>query len=125
MSTQGILLIDFVAFGLILLTLNLLRSHMLTLGYAFIWLVALVGIILIVSIPQLMGLITILVGAIFPASAISLVAFVFIFVVLIFFSVQISIMSKRQVDLIQSIAMLELSIEEYKTEREKTENAHG
>lgn len=125
MSTQGILLIDFVAFGLILVTLNLLRRHMLTLGYALIWLIALVGLIIIVSIPKFMELVTMLVGAIFPASAISLVAFVFIFVVLIFFSVQISILSKRQVDLVQTIAMLELSIEEHKTERENIENSHG
>ena len=122
MSTQGILLIDIMAFGLILLTLNLLRRHMLTLGYAITWLIALVGIILIVSIAPFLELVTKAVGAIFPASAISLVAFVFIFIVLILFSVQISILSKRQVDLIQSIAMLELYIQENRSADEKRES---
>lgn len=122
MSTQGILLIDIMAFGLILLTLNLLRRHMLTLGYAITWLIALVGIILIISIAPFLEFVTKAVGAIFPASAISLVAFVFIFIVLILFSVQISILSKRQVDLIQSIAMLELYIQENKSADEKRES---
>jgi hypothetical protein len=48
------------------------------------------------------------VGATYPASAVSLLAFVFIFVVLIFFSVQLSTLMDRQVKLVQAVALKEV-----------------
>jgi hypothetical protein len=67
---------------------------------------------LIISVPTLLALLPKLVGATYPASAMSLLAFVFIFLVLIFFSVQLSIMSARQVALIQALAVNELLTQE-------------
>lgn len=55
------------------------------------------------------------VGAIYPASALSLLAFVFILLVLIFFSIQLSMISFRQNELIQYIALKDLLDEEKKT----------
>jgi hypothetical protein len=108
MSTQGIILIDIIGFGLILLTLNLVRTHKLYVGYAVMWALAVAGAMVLISIPPLMAFITVSVGATFPASAVTLLAFVFIFIVLIFFSVELSVISSRQVELAQSLALNEL-----------------
>jgi hypothetical protein len=107
MSTQGIILIDLVGLAIILLTANLVRIQKLYVGYGVLWTAAVVGLMTIVSVPGLLALVTKGVGAIFPASAVSLLAFVFIFVILIFFSVQLSLISSRQIELIQAIALKE------------------
>ena len=108
MSTQGIILIDLIGFGLIVLILNLVRTHALYAGYAAVWLLAVAALMIMISIPQLLAAVTVAVGAIYPASALSLLAFIFIFVMLVFFSVQLSLLSTRQVKLIQTLALREL-----------------
>jgi hypothetical protein len=94
--------------GLIILILNLVRTHKLYVGYAVLWLLSVIGMMTIISIPYLLEFVTLAVGARFPASAISLLAFVLIFLVLILFSVKISILSDRQTKLIQNLAIKEL-----------------
>jgi len=112
MSTQGIVLIDIIGFGLILLTLNLVRTHKLYVGYAVMWALAVAGAMVLISIPRFMSFITVSVGATFPASAVTLLAFVFIFIVLIFLTVELSTISSRQVELAQSLALNELMTKE-------------
>jgi hypothetical protein len=107
MSTQGVILIDLLGLGLIILIFNLVRSHKLYAGYAVTWLLSACGLMITISCPPLLMLVTKAVGAIFPASALSLLAFAFIFLVLIFFSVQLSILSARQVELAQAFALRE------------------
>jgi hypothetical protein len=115
MSTQGIILIDLVCVLLALVLVNLLRQQRLTTGLAVVWLAALTGLAVVVSVPPLLALVTRLVGARYPASALSLVAFVFILAFLIFLSVHVSIVSARQVALLQALASLELSVRELGT----------
>jgi hypothetical protein len=115
MSVQGIIVIDVLGFGFILLLLNLLRTRKLHVAYAVVWFVAVAGMMVLVSVPPLLDLLPRLVGAIFPASVLSLFAFVFIFLVLIFFSVQLSIISTRQVALIQALAVSQLLAEQSST----------
>jgi hypothetical protein len=105
MSIQGIILIDVLGLGFILLILNLIRTRKLHVGYAVVWFLAVAGMMLLVSIPPILEFLPRAVGAIFPASALSLLAFVFIFLMLIFFSVQLSVISSRQVALIQAMAV--------------------
>jgi hypothetical protein len=112
MSIQGIVLVDLMGLGLIFLILNLVRIKNLYIGYAAIWFLAISGLMLIVSIPSVLSFLPRLVGAVYPASAISLLAFGFIFLVLIFMSVQLSILSTRQVELIQALAIKELTEQE-------------
>ena len=112
MSIQGIVLVDMVGISLIFLILNLVRTKKLYIGYAVIWSLAVSAFMVIVSVPPLLSLLPRMVGATYPASALSLLAFVFIFLVLIFFSVQISILSARQVALIQALAIKELADQE-------------
>jgi len=106
-SPQGILLIDLFALLLIAGIVNLVRVKKLYAGYAVIWISALALMGVTISIPKLLDSVTHAVGAIFPASAMSLLAFVFMFLVLVFFSVKLSVLSERQATLIQTIALLE------------------
>jgi hypothetical protein len=117
-SAQGIILIDLLGLGFIALIINLVRTHRLYVGYGIMWLVAVVGLMVMVSLQPLLAWITLLVGARFPASTLSLLAFVFIFGVLIFFSMQLSQISNRQIDLIQALAIKELLEQEEQANEE-------
>ena len=104
MSLQGVLLIDLLLGVFAVLILNLVRTKRLHLGYALLWLAAVAATMLLTSIAPLRDLITIAVGAVFPASALALLAFAFIFFVLILFSVQVSALSRRQNQLVKELA---------------------
>lgn len=119
MSLQGILLLDFFGIALIILILNLVRTHKLHAGFGVIWLLSVVSMIGIISIPSLLEFVTKAVGAIFPASALTLLAFVLVFGMLIFFSMQISILSARQVEMAQKMALKEMEEQEKKAGKDE------
>jgi len=120
MSLQGIVLIDLMGFVFILLLINLVRTNKLHVGFAAIWLTAVSALILLRSTPPLLELATRSVGAIYPASALSLMAFVLIFTMLIAFSVQLSAISSKQIEIIQALALREL-LEQDRRSLEKQE----
>jgi hypothetical protein len=105
MSLQGILLVDLIGLALIALMINLLRTHRLNVGYSLTWIAATLAAMVIVSVPSLLDLLPRLVGAEYPASALSLLAFLFIFLVLIFMSVRLSHLSARQIELVQMLSI--------------------
>lgn len=105
MSLQGILLVDLIGLALIVLMINLLRTHRLNVGYSLTWIAATLAAMVIVSVPSLLDLLPRLVGAEYPASALSLLAFLFIFLVLIFMSVRLSNLSARQIELVQMLSI--------------------
>jgi hypothetical protein len=117
MSLQGRIFIDLLGLGLIVLIVNLIRTKKLHIGYAVIWFLAVVTPMIIVTVPSLLDLLPRIVGATFPASALSLLAFIFIFLVLIVFSVQLSTISARQVELMQAISLHELLAQEEQSGR--------
>lgn len=108
MSVHGILLLDFVGVLLIVAVLHLVRTRQLTVAYGAVWTGALVLMIAVVSVPPLLQGVTRAVGATYPASALTLLAFVLAFAMLIFFSVQLSKISTRQIELAQEFALREL-----------------
>ncbi len=118
MTSQGIVVIDILGLGLLILIINLVRTHKLNVGYALIWLLAVIGLMITISSPSLLMLVTKAVGAIFPVSALSLLAFVFIFLMLIFFSIQLSTLSARQAELTQALALNELLTKEKQAEQD-------
>lgn len=121
MSVQGIVLLDLFALSLIALIINLVRTRKLHPAFAVIWLLALVGMIVIISIQPLLFFVTqVIVGAVFPASALTLLAFALVFGMLIFFSMQLSILSARQVEMAQKMALAELQAQEVKAERDES-----
>jgi len=112
MSVQGIVIINLLGLGLIMLVFNLVRIRKLYVGYGVIWLLSIIGLMVMISFPPLLSLLPQVVGAVYPASALSLFAFIFVFLVLIFISVQLSVLSTRQVELIQWLALSELLAQE-------------
>lgn len=124
MSVQGIVIIDILGLGLIMLVFNLLRTHKLHVGYAVIWLLSIAGLMVIISIPRLLSTIPIVVGAVFPASALSLFAFIFIFLLLIFITMQLSTLSARQTEIVQALAVNELLAQEEQTSSEVEDTEH-
>jgi Uncharacterized conserved protein (DUF2304) len=125
MTLQGILLIDLLGLGFILLIINFVRTHRLYVGFGVIWLLAVTALMAMISIPPLLTFVTLAVGARFPASALSLLAFVFIFGILILFSVQFSVLSSRQIQLIQSLAIKGLIEEEELTDKKDFEGENS
>lgn len=103
MSLHGILLIDLLGLVFALWILNLVRTRRLHLGYALLWLAAVAGAMTLVSAAPLRAFVTRAVGALFPASALALLAFAFIFFVLILFSVQMSALTRRQTELVKAL----------------------
>ncbi len=116
MSLQGIILIDLCGLALIAFIINLVRTQRLYTGYALVWLGSVVVAMLLVSNQPLLARVTTAMGAVFPASAMTLLAFVFIFVVLISISVQLSVLSRRQAELVQALALRELLAREGQSE---------
>jgi hypothetical protein len=106
---QGIIFIDIVGFALLVFIIHLVRANKLHVGYAALWLLPLIMLMMTVSFPPFLFFVTQSVGAIFPASALSMLAFMFIFFVLVFISIQLTTLSNRQIELIQHLALTELS----------------
>ena len=120
MSVQGVLLLDLFGVVLIWLIINMVRTRKLHPAFAVIWLLALVGMIVLISIPPLLFFVTrVVVGAIYPASALTLLAFALVFAILIFFSMQLSIISARQVEMAQKMALHDLQVQEAKAKRDE------
>jgi hypothetical protein len=108
MSTHGVIIVNVMALALIALVLDLVRRRRLYVGYAVIWLVAISGLMVLTWYPPLLHFLPRMVGAIFPASALSLFGFLFIVLVLVLFSAQLSELSARQTEMAQHLALHEL-----------------
>lgn len=106
MNAQGVLIIDLLAALFAVWILNLVRTRRLHLGFALLWLTAIAAAGLLVTIRPLREFVTSAVGALFPASALALLAFAFIFFVLILFSVLLSRIQRRQMELAKAVARL-------------------
>lgn len=117
MSTHGVIIINVMALALIALVLDLVRRRRLYVGYAVIWLGAILGLMVLTWFPPLLHFLPRIVGAIFPASALSLLGFLFIVLVLVLFSAQLSELSARQTEIAQHLALHELLSYEERTEQ--------
>jgi len=105
MTTQGSIVL--IAVGLILLfwILDLVRRDRLYVGYGIIFIVTIFGALLVLLAPPLLRGITRLVGALFPASALTLLALCFIVFMLVYVLAQITVVSNRLVIVVQELAI--------------------
>jgi hypothetical protein len=104
---------------------ELIRSRRLQERYALLWLVT-GGVILVLAIwRDALRLLAEQIGIAYPPSALFVVGFLFILVVLLHYSTVISELAERNVRLAQDIALLEerLRIHERATERDSGERA--
>jgi hypothetical protein len=104
-TVHGTVVLFLIGILLILWTLNLVRRDRLYVGYGVALCVTIGGVLLILTIPSLLVGITRLVGAIFPASALTLLALCFIVVTLVYVLTQITVVSNRLTSAIQEIAL--------------------
>ena len=105
MTLQGILVVNFMALLLLLWVLNLIRHGRLYVGYGVIFVAAILGAVILLSVPSLLAVVTHLIGAIFPASALTLLALCFIVLMLLYILTQITIVSNRLSKLVQQLAI--------------------
>jgi hypothetical protein len=104
-TLQGILLVNFIGLVLLLWVLNLVRHGRLYVGYGVIFVVSILGSLVLLSVPWLLTAVTHLIGAIFPASALTLLALCFIVLMLLYILTQITIVSNRLSKLVQELAI--------------------
>lgn len=105
MTPQGIILLDLIGLALLLWVLNMVRRGRLYVGYGIIFVVTTIGVIVIISVPTLLTLVTHMVGAIFPTSALTLLALCFIMLMLIYVLTQVTLVSNRLAVLVQELAI--------------------
>jgi hypothetical protein len=108
MTFQGTLVLDIAACLLLIWILDLTRRGRLYVGYAVLFVVTLLGSMLVISVPPLLDLVTRSVGALFPVSALTLLAIGFVTVVLVYTLTQITILSNRLAELVQELAIRRL-----------------
>jgi hypothetical protein len=112
MTVQGILIINIMGIALLFWVSNLVRKGRLYVGYGVIMILAILGIQIVVSVPRLLFLLTHLVGAVFPVSALTMMALGFIVMMLVYILTQLTIISNRLAALTQALA-IERAHEEY------------
>jgi hypothetical protein len=105
MTTQGIIVLIAVGLTLLVWILDLVRRDRLYVGYGIIFIVTILGALLVLLVPPLLGGMTRLVGALFPASALTLLALCFIVFMLVYVLAQITVVSNRLVTVVQELAI--------------------
>ena len=105
MTTQGIIVLIAVGLTLLVWILDLVRRDRLYVGYGIIFLLTILGALLVLVVPALLGGITRLVGALFPASALTLLALCFIVFMLVYVLAQITVVSNRLAMVVQELAI--------------------
>lgn len=102
---RAIIVLDLLGLFFLLWVLNLIRHGRLYVGYGVIFVAAILGSMVVLSVPYLLNTVTHLVGAIFPASALTLLALCFIVLMLLYVLSQLSLVSNRLAILIQELAI--------------------
>lgn len=115
MTLQGILILNFIGLLLLLWVLNLIRHGRLYVGYGVIFAISIIGTMALISVPRLLAMVTHMIGAVFPASALTMLALCFIVLMLLYILTQLTIVSNRLSALAQDIA-----IERARAEAERT-----
>jgi len=105
MTTQGTIVLIAVGLTLLFWILDLVRRDRLYVGYGIILMVAILGALLVLAVPPLLRGITRLVGAVFPASALTLLALCFIVFMLVYILAQLTVVSNRLALLVQELAI--------------------
>jgi hypothetical protein len=104
-TLQGVLILDMAGILLLVWVLNLVRGGRLYVGYGVVFILATVLTMVALSIQALLRLLTRLVGAVYPTSALTLLAFGFIVLMLVYVLTQLTIVSNRVALVVQELAL--------------------
>jgi hypothetical protein len=107
MTTQGTIVVILIGIAYLLWIVSLVRRGRLHVSYAVLYVLAALVTMPIIAIPPLLQFVTDTMGAIFPVSALSLLAFGVLFATQIYLLSQLSILSKRIALIAQHIAIQE------------------
>ena len=103
-----------VSVGMLLLIIELVRRRKLREEYSWLWLLTVSTILLLTVWFDLLKWITSLIGAMIPSSTIFMLAFLFLIFISLHFSVVISKLTNRNMELAQRYALLELELNDLK-----------
>lgn len=95
MNPQGSIVLALIGFFYLAWIVNLTWRAKMHASYAVIWIFWIILGVILVTVYPLLDFVTNLVGAIFPASALSLLAFGLLFAMQIYLLSQLSILSRR------------------------------
>ena len=113
LSLQGRLLLVVVAATMAVVVVGMLRRRRLHEEYALVWLGMLLVMAVVVASEWMLFLVTRLVGARYPASALTLISLAVVFLFLILYSTRISVLSDKVVRLTQELAILKAERQEH------------
>ena len=102
---RAVLVLNLMGLFFIVWILNLVRHSRLYVGYGVLFIVAILGTMIMLSVPPFLLGVTHLIGAIFPASALTLLALAFIVLMLLYVLSQLTLVSNRLAVLIQELAI--------------------
>jgi len=108
LTGQGILLVFLGAVAMASLVFHQLLRHRLYVGYAVGWLIVIFGVLCVAAIPPLTRLASRVAEAFFPSFSLIVISLGFVALVLIYFSIQLSILSERVARIAQSLAISNL-----------------
>ncbi|UCD58539.1 MAG: DUF2304 domain-containing protein [Candidatus Hydrogenedentota bacterium] len=108
MNGYGILLICLGAIAMGTLVFHQLLNNRLYVGYAVGWLILILGVLCIAAIPPFTRAIARLAETFFPSFSLTIISMGFVILVLIYFSVQLSILSERVAKIAQTLAISNL-----------------
>jgi hypothetical protein len=109
MTIQGIIVLNLIGIGLLFWVLHLVRLGRLYVGYGVIFILTILMTIVLLSVPGLLTIVTHMVGAVFPASALTLLALCFIVLLLVYVLTQVTIISNRLAVMAQELAIRQAS----------------
>ena len=104
MTIRGVIVLTLIGLVLVLWISDLVRRERLYVGYGVLLIMSILGVLILLVSP-LLAVVTRLVGAIFPASALTLLALTFLIISLIYVLTQLTIVSNRLTTLIQELAV--------------------
>ncbi len=107
METRVQLVAVLASIGLFLIVLELVRRRRLLERYALLWLFSAVALLALAGFQPLLVQVAELIGIKYPPSALFLIAFGFVLVLLLHFSVAVSRLSDQSKVLAQRVAMME------------------
>ncbi|MFC1511335.1 DUF2304 domain-containing protein [Candidatus Margulisiibacteriota bacterium] len=119
MPIQGKIIIIFVSLMVLLFVFELLRRKKITEAVTLWWVFIVVGLIVMTILDRLISDITTYIGAGFPITTMILFGMIFIFIMLVYFSMKICVLSSQVKDLAQYIAILKAEILAGKYNRER------
>jgi hypothetical protein len=114
MSLRGQLFIIAISLFLILYVLNALRKRKINEEYCLWWIFIMVATDFLVLNKFLLMKITHLIGALVPISTLTLFALVLMLMILIYFSMKISVLTNQVKELIQAYALLKKELDDAK-----------